>query len=148
MSASTALQPYDQVFDSQKHYRTLLQSTARPGTIGQLDDVLLEVPPQLNRATALLALTLFSSDSSFYLAQGEEPAIDFLRRETLAKPAGAEQADFLLSSRHNSTAGDSSRQAGKPSVSGLGRDRCAAGDGDLSRSHGGLPAAYADRAGN
>ncbi len=96
MSASTTLQPYDQVFDSQKHYRSLLQSTARPGTIGQLDDVLLEVPPQLNRATALLALTLFSSDSSFYLAQGEEPAIDFLRRETLAKPAGAEQADFLL----------------------------------------------------
>jgi alpha-D-ribose 1-methylphosphonate 5-triphosphate synthase subunit PhnH len=96
MSASVTLQPYDQVFDGQRHYRSLLQSTARPGTIGQLDDVLLEVPPQLNRATALLALTLFSSDSSFYLARGEEPAIDFLRRETLAKPAGAAQADFLL----------------------------------------------------
>jgi alpha-D-ribose 1-methylphosphonate 5-triphosphate synthase subunit PhnH len=96
MSALAPIQSYDQVFDAQKHYRTLLQCTARPGTIGQLDDVLLDVPPALNRATALIALALFSGDSSFYLAQGEEPAVDFLRRETLAKPASAEQADFLL----------------------------------------------------
>jgi alpha-D-ribose 1-methylphosphonate 5-triphosphate synthase subunit PhnH len=56
----------------------------------------MEVPPQLNRATALIALTLFSADSSFYLAQDGESAVDLLRRETLAKPAPAEQADFLL----------------------------------------------------
>jgi alpha-D-ribose 1-methylphosphonate 5-triphosphate synthase subunit PhnH len=96
MSALAAIKSYDQVFDGQKHYRTLLQCTARPGTIGQLDDVLLEVPPQLNRATALIALALFSADSSFYVAQGEDPVVDFLRRETLARPASAEQADFLL----------------------------------------------------
>jgi alpha-D-ribose 1-methylphosphonate 5-triphosphate synthase subunit PhnH len=96
MSVLAAIKPYDEVFDAQRHYRTLLQCTARPGTIGQLDDVELEIPPQLNRATALLALTLLSSDSSFYLAQGEEQARDFLRRRTLAKPAAAEHADFLF----------------------------------------------------
>jgi alpha-D-ribose 1-methylphosphonate 5-triphosphate synthase subunit PhnH len=98
MSTLIAARPYDHVFDGQKHYRTLLQCTARPGTIGQLDDVLVEVPAQLNRATALLALALLSGDSTFYLAQGEEPALEFLRRETFAKAVSAEQADFLICS--------------------------------------------------
>jgi alpha-D-ribose 1-methylphosphonate 5-triphosphate synthase subunit PhnH len=96
MSAIAACKPYDQVFDAQKHYRTLLQCTARPGSIAQLDDVLLDVAPPLNRAAALIALTLLSADSTFYLSQREGLAEDFLRRETLAKPAAAEQADFLF----------------------------------------------------
>jgi alpha-D-ribose 1-methylphosphonate 5-triphosphate synthase subunit PhnH len=96
MSALAAARPYDQVFDAQKHYRTLLQCTARPGSIGQLDDVLLEVPPPLNRAAALIALTLLSADSSFHLSPSEAPAEDFLCRDTLARPATAEQADFLF----------------------------------------------------
>lgn len=96
MSALATAKPYDQVFDAQKHYRTLLQCTARPGSIGQLDDVLLEVPPPLNRAAALIALTLLSSDSTFYLSRSEGPAEDFLRRETLARLVAAEQADFLF----------------------------------------------------
>jgi alpha-D-ribose 1-methylphosphonate 5-triphosphate synthase subunit PhnH len=96
MSALSVIKPYDQVFDGQRHYRTLLQCTARPGTIGQLDDASLEAPLRLNRATVLIALALFSADSSFYVAQGEDPVVDFLRRETLAKPASAEQADFLF----------------------------------------------------
>lgn len=98
MSTLVAVRPYDRVFDGQKHFRTLLQCTARPGTIGQLDDALVEVPAQLNRATALLALALFSADSTFYLAQGEESALEFLRRETFAKAVSAEQAEFLISS--------------------------------------------------
>jgi alpha-D-ribose 1-methylphosphonate 5-triphosphate synthase subunit PhnH len=94
--SALAAKPYDQVFDAQKHYRTLLQCTARPGTIGQLDDVLLDIPPRLNRAAALLALTLLSADSTFYLAGDDEVAASFLRRETLAQPAVPEQADFLF----------------------------------------------------
>jgi alpha-D-ribose 1-methylphosphonate 5-triphosphate synthase subunit PhnH len=93
---SAMVQPYDQVFDAQKHYRTLLQSTARPGTIGQLHDVLLEIPTPLNRAAALIALALLSADSTFYLTQDDRQAGDFLRRETLARPVAAEQAEFLF----------------------------------------------------
>jgi alpha-D-ribose 1-methylphosphonate 5-triphosphate synthase subunit PhnH len=96
MSTLVAAKPYSQVFDGQKHYRTLLQCTARPGTIGQLGDVSLEVPTQLNRATALIALALFSADSSFYLAQSEGTAMDFIRRETAAKPVSSEKAEFLV----------------------------------------------------
>lgn len=96
MSTLAVARPYSQVFDGQKHYRTLLQCTSRPGTIGQLDDALLEVPSSLNRATALIALALFSADSSFYLAEGEGAAMDFVRQETAAKPVSLEQADFDL----------------------------------------------------
>lgn len=88
--------PYDPVFDAQKHYRALLQCTARPGTIGQLDDAALEVPQQLNRATVLIALTLFSSDTTFSFAQDEDQALHFLCRETSAKIASIDQADFLI----------------------------------------------------
>ena len=93
---SAILQRYDQVFDAQRHYRTLLQCTARPGTIGQLHDVLLEIPTPLNRAAALIALALLSADSTFYLTQDDGQAGDFLRRETMARLAAAEQADFLF----------------------------------------------------
>ena len=96
MNAPATMKPYDRVFDAQKHYRTLLECTARPGTIGQLDDALLDVPSQLNRATALVALTLLSADSTFHLVSGEPGADEFLRRETLAQSAAAEKADFLL----------------------------------------------------
>jgi len=96
MSTLVAARPYSHVFDAQKHYRTLLQCTARPGTIGQLDDVSLDVPAPLNRATALIALALFNADSSFYLAQAEAAAMNFIRHETAATQASAEQAEFLL----------------------------------------------------
>jgi alpha-D-ribose 1-methylphosphonate 5-triphosphate synthase subunit PhnH len=96
MSALVEVKPYDQIFDGQKHYRTLLQCTARPGTIGQLDDVVLEVPSPLNRATALLALALFSGDISYFLGRDDAQVANFIERETFAKPASADQADFLV----------------------------------------------------
>ncbi len=96
MSAHASVASYDPVFDAQKHYRALLQCTARPGTIGQLDDVALEIPSQFNRASAFLALTLLSADTTFYLTEERESVVEFLRRETLARPATAEQADFLF----------------------------------------------------
>ncbi len=96
MSAPAAVAPYDPVFDAQKHYRILLDCTARPGTIGQLDDVGLVIPRQLNRASAFLALTLLSADSMFCLVDGEQDAVEFFRRETLAAPATVEKADFVF----------------------------------------------------
>ena len=95
MSAAPASNAYDPVFDSQKHYRTLLNCTARPGTIGQLDDVGLDVPESLNRATALVTLALFSGDVSFFLQGGKAAALRFLG-ETGATPAASDQSDFLI----------------------------------------------------
>lgn len=96
MSPLTALKPYDQVFDGQRHYRTLLQATARPGSIGQLEDVVLDVPSQLNRATALIAIALFSGDNSYHLDQAEASASEFLRGETAARAVDPAEADFVI----------------------------------------------------
>jgi alpha-D-ribose 1-methylphosphonate 5-triphosphate synthase subunit PhnH len=104
MSPLASVKPYDEVFDSQKHYRTLLDCTARPGSIGQLDDVLLDVPSFYNRATALTILTLFGGDTTYALVQSEAQAANspiapdcgFIRRETGAKAAPVHQADFLV----------------------------------------------------
>lgn len=96
MSALASVKPYDDIFDGQKHYRTLLQCTARPGTIGQLDDVELDVPPYLNRATALIVLALFTGDISFCLERGDERAMSFIQRETAATAETADRADFLI----------------------------------------------------
>src|ERR1700753_1549818 len=96
MSTVAEIKPYDPVFDAQKHYRTLLQSTARPGTIGQLDDTMLEVPPQLNRSTAHILMALLSADCTFFVDPRERSAVDFIQRETSARQAEPEQADFLV----------------------------------------------------
>ena len=120
MSALADVKHYDRVFDGQKHYRTLLQCTARPGTIGQLDDVLLEVPSLLNHATALLALALFSGDISYYLSENEAAAANFIQRETFAKPASAEQADFLILTDGNRLEGLQQAKLGNLSFPDLG----------------------------
>jgi len=104
MSVLASLKPYDEVFDSQRHYRTLLESTARPGLIGQLDDVMLDVPPVYNRATALTILTLFGGDTTYALVPHESQAdeafasgdSDFIRRRTGAKAVPVNQAEFLV----------------------------------------------------
>ncbi len=96
MSAVAEVKPYNQVFDGQKHYRTLLQATARPGTIGQLDDAVLEVPSPLNRATGLLAMALFSGDITYCLSEDAAQAANFILHETAAKQASPELATFLI----------------------------------------------------
>jgi len=120
MSTLTTVEPYNQVFDGQKHYRTLLQCTARPGTIGQLDDVLLDVPSQLNRATALIALALFSGDSAYYLSENEATVANFIQREAASKPVSAEHADFLILTDVNQIEGLQKASTGSLSYPDLG----------------------------
>jgi len=104
MSTLTTTKPYDEVFDGQKHYRTLLNCTARPGTIGQLDDASLDIPPMYSHATAWIIMALFTGDTTYYLGKSFEQVMTqsvsedcgFIRSETAAKPATAAQADFLV----------------------------------------------------
>ena len=96
MSAETARAAYDPVFDSQRHFRVLLNSTARPGTIGLLDGSDERAPEGLNRATVAIARALFSGDVSFYLEFSDGAPAQWLRAETQALTAPASQADFLL----------------------------------------------------
>ncbi len=90
-----SIRSYDAVFDSQKHYRVLLNCTARPGTIGMLDDVSLDAAPGLSHAAALVMLALFNSDVGFFIHLGKAAA-GFVRRETQAYAVPAPEAEFLL----------------------------------------------------
>jgi alpha-D-ribose 1-methylphosphonate 5-triphosphate synthase subunit PhnH len=96
MSASTPAPSYDAVFDSQRHYRVLLDCTARPGTIGLLHDVEVERPAELSHAATLIALMLFSRDVSFFLGRGLVPAAGYLTRRTQAVEAPVATADFVF----------------------------------------------------
>jgi alpha-D-ribose 1-methylphosphonate 5-triphosphate synthase subunit PhnH len=87
---------YDPAFDAQRHYRVLLNCTARPGSIGLLEGGQLDPVAGLNQATVMIALMLFSGDVSFYLRADAAAAINSLRRQTQAVEARAAQADFLL----------------------------------------------------
>ena len=49
---------YDPVFHSQSHFRSILYSLSRPGTISGLDPVALTSPARLNTASALVAFAL------------------------------------------------------------------------------------------
>jgi alpha-D-ribose 1-methylphosphonate 5-triphosphate synthase subunit PhnH len=96
MSTSAMTTLYDPAFDAQRHYRSVLNCTARPGSIGLLEGAQLDPVAGLNQATVMIALTLFSGDISFYLRADAVDAINFLRRHTQAVEAGAAHADFLL----------------------------------------------------
>lgn len=100
MSTLTSTRSYDETFDAQKHYRTLLDCTARPGTIGQLDDVPIEIPRSYNRATVFLGVALLSTDTTYCLVprQGQtiEAEHEFLQSRTGAKTSVIEKADFVI----------------------------------------------------
>lgn len=118
--SSSVVASYDRVFDSQRHFRTMLDCTARPGTIGLLDDVPLELEPGLNKATALVALALLNPDVSFH-AGGLGDAVDrFVQRQTLATRAPVDEADFLFLDGADSTESIDRAKSGTPSYPDAG----------------------------
>src|SRR5262249_27391022 len=89
---------YDEVFDGQRHFRSLLTSMSRPGTIGVLDPVEVAPPPALNAATVLSSFALMNGDVSFHLVGMDDSVAQYLAANTRATPAPIERADFILAS--------------------------------------------------
>ena len=58
---------YDEVFDSQCHFRSILDSMARPGKINDLKRLGFEPPQSLLSATTAVCLSLLNQDVSFYI---------------------------------------------------------------------------------
>ncbi len=86
---------YDEVFDAQKHFRSLLDSMSQPGKINRLDPVELATPPGLNRASALVAFALMDADSTF-AAVHLEGVEEYLKANTNARPSDIGHAHFLF----------------------------------------------------
>jgi len=87
---------YDEVFDAQMHFRSLLDSMARPGKINNLAPVTLTPPPGLNAATVMTALSLMNGDVSFYAAHDEHGESAYLAANTRAAISPTETATFLF----------------------------------------------------
>ena len=87
---------YDEVFDAQKHFRSILDSMARPGKINRLDSVPLEPPPALNPASALAAFSLMDSDVRFHVEHNEHGEGAYLAANTRAALTDRESATFLF----------------------------------------------------
>src|SRR5262249_42456528 len=87
---------YDEVFDAQKHFRSLLDSMARPGKINRLDAVALNPPQGLNVASALVAFALLDADSTFEVVGMEQGEGAYLSSNTNARRTDIAEAHFIF----------------------------------------------------
>lgn len=87
---------YDPVFDAQAHFRELLQSMARPGSLRQLSAPQLAPPYGFPRAGAALALALLDAEVGFWADPAWPELAEYLRINTGAPHQEANQADFLF----------------------------------------------------
>ena len=87
---------YDEVFDAQKHFRSILDSMSRPGKVKRLDVVPLTPPPALNAASVLAALALMDADVTFHAFHDEHGEAAYLAANTRAGAAPMESAAFLF----------------------------------------------------
>jgi alpha-D-ribose 1-methylphosphonate 5-triphosphate synthase subunit PhnH len=88
---------YQEIQDSQRHFRTLLDSMSRPGKLNRFAPVALTPPPGLHRAAAYVGLALLNADASFHAESLSPAAVDYLRANTHAPVASQPtQADFIF----------------------------------------------------
>lgn len=87
---------YDEVFDAQKHFRSMLDCVARPGKINQLDPVDVTPPGGLNRASVLVAFALLDANTTFQVVNMESGEGAYLAANTNSVRSAAEDATFLF----------------------------------------------------
>ena len=87
---------YDETFNAQMHYREILDAMARPGKIGHLEPVRLDLPAGLSRGSAYVAHTLLDASVSFSGMGMERGVVDYLQSRTGAMEAAPEVAGFLF----------------------------------------------------
>jgi alpha-D-ribose 1-methylphosphonate 5-triphosphate synthase subunit PhnH len=87
---------YNEIFDAQRHFRTILDSMSRPGKLNRFAPIVLTPPAGLHRASAYVALALLNADVSYVVTAHVENAAEYLRANTHSRSAAPEQADFLF----------------------------------------------------
>ena len=86
---------YNDVFDAQRHFRTIIDSMSRPGKINRFAPLALTPPPGMHRASAYVAFALLNADVSFVTSHAGHAA-DYIRANTHSRSAAPGQADFLF----------------------------------------------------
>lgn len=87
---------YDDVFDAQRHFRSVLDSMSRPGKVNRLSGAVLSPPVPFLPASAAVAFALLNADASFHLEGFNEAASVYLIAHTRSRPAPVERADFIF----------------------------------------------------
>lgn len=87
---------YDEVFDAQRHFRTLLDAMARPGRVARFAPLAISPPEGLHKASAYVAMALLNGDATFHTTVGGGAAAAYLRANTHSREVGPESADFLF----------------------------------------------------
>src|SRR5262249_25576173 len=95
---------YDEVFHAQRHFRSLLDSLSRPGTIHALAPASCTPPGGLNRATALAAFALMNADVSFHVVSMTDVEAAYLTANTSAKASAIDAAAFIVLNGNESPA--------------------------------------------
>ncbi|KJS21995.1 MAG: phosphonate metabolism protein PhnH [Clostridiaceae bacterium BRH_c20a] len=90
---------FDHVHDSQKAYRKLVDSLAKPGTINSLkpESEKLDLSVNCNKSMLLLMLMLLDTEVTFQiLSENSEKIAKYINQLTYAKTESLEKADFIF----------------------------------------------------
>lgn len=87
---------YDHVFHAQRHFRAILDSVARPGTVQRLDGVDCRPPGALAPAGALVGFALLNADVGFHLVDLPGSDAEYLTANTHARPLPIAEAAFIF----------------------------------------------------
>lgn len=93
---NVAMASFDEVLDSQRVFRALLNALVRPGRVVSLPNAIPSVPPGVHPRLAQVAVTLLDQEVTFAVAAGDETLANWVARRTGAERTGAASAEFLL----------------------------------------------------
>lgn len=87
---------FDKIFDTQKFYRQMLDTMARPGKICPLPPLDLRPPSELGTYAAGMALTLLDSETSFAVLPARDDWREYLRLNTGSEAEAVNAAEFII----------------------------------------------------
>ncbi len=88
---------YNEVFDSQKIFRKIMDSMARPGKINNLDDLDINPPSGLNKSSALIGFALLNSDVTFFTLNNQDEVNEYIKINTSSVPVSkVENAGYIF----------------------------------------------------
>lgn len=87
---------YDPVFHAQSHFRSVLDSMARPGKLNPVESIDLEPVGGLRKSTASIAFALINRDVSFQVLGFPGEVIDYVKANRSAELEPTELADFII----------------------------------------------------
>lgn len=96
---------YNEIFDAQRHFRSIMDSMARPGKTNTLSEPDISTPEGLNKASALVGFALLNPDVTFFSGTYPETVKEYFYTNTSSLGADAATADFIfINGKHNTAA--------------------------------------------